>query len=119
MEANGGIAVLASGREQMAEALARRVDGLLLSGGCDVAPERFGQENRGSGEADGRRDAFELALCRAMIRLDKPVLGICRGICLLYTSQLPRLETHYMAGGNVDRVVNALIASQGAGIRCV
>ena len=32
------------------------------------------------------------------------------------TVQLPRLETHYMAGGNVDRVVNALIASQGAGI---
>ena len=83
VEANGGIAVLASGREQMAEALARRVDGLLLSGGCDVAPERFGQENRGSGEADGRRDAFELALCRAMIRLDKPVLGICRGIQVL------------------------------------
>ena len=29
---------------------------------------------------------------------------------------LGRLETHYLAGGNVDRVVNALIASQGAGI---
>jgi len=29
---------------------------------------------------------------------------------------LSRLETHYLAGGNVDRVVNALIASQGAGI---
>ena len=27
---------------------------------------------------------------------------------------LPQLETHYLAGGNVDRVINALIAAQGA-----
>ncbi len=83
VEDNGGIPVLTSGRPKLAEALAKRVDGLLLSGGCDVDPACFGQQNRGAGKVDVRRDAFELALCQAMIRLGKPVLGICRGIQVL------------------------------------
>ncbi len=83
VEDNGGLPVLASGSPAMAETLAERVDGLLLSGGCDVDPACFGQQNRGSGQPDPRRDAFELALCRAMVRLGKPVLGICRGIQVL------------------------------------
>lgn len=38
VEANGGMAILASGREQMAEALARRVDGCCSPAAVSVAP---------------------------------------------------------------------------------
>lgn len=83
VEENGGIAVLAAGIPEAAGELALRMDGLLLSGGCDVDPAQFGQENRGTEDIDKVRDHLELALCRAMLALNKPVLGICRGIQVL------------------------------------
>lgn len=54
-------------------------DGLLLCGGGDIEPHRFGQENRGSRELDPARDAVEFALTEAYLAAGKPVLGICRG----------------------------------------
>ncbi len=54
-------------------------DGLLLAGGGDMEPSRFGQENRGSRGIDPARDAAELALLDAFARAGKPVLAICRG----------------------------------------
>lgn len=58
-------------------------DGLLLCGGGDIAPARFGQENHGSHPPDLLRDAAELKLTGDFIAADKPVLGICRGLQLL------------------------------------
>lgn len=58
-------------------------DGLLLCGGGDIAPARFGQENHGSHPPDLRRDAAELELAEAFLAAGKPILGICRGIQLL------------------------------------
>lgn len=54
-------------------------DALVLCGGGDVDPARFGQENRGSRDIDHRRDAAELALARAYAAAGKPILAICRG----------------------------------------
>ena len=54
-------------------------DGLLLSGGEDVDPALFGQENRGSKGIDRARDRAELALLEAFCNMGKPVLAICRG----------------------------------------
>lgn len=54
-------------------------DGLILCGGDDVDPARFGQENRGSRGIDPDRDAAELALVDAYVAAQKPILGICRG----------------------------------------
>ncbi len=54
-------------------------DGLILCGGDDVDPARFGQENRGSQGIDPDRDAAELALIDACLAAKKPILGICRG----------------------------------------
>ena len=54
-------------------------DGLLLAGGGDVDPARFGQPDRGSTEIDADRDAAELALAEAYLAAGKPILGICRG----------------------------------------
>lgn len=54
-------------------------DGLLLCGGDDVDPARFGEENAGSQGIDSARDAAELALAAAYFSAGKPILGICRG----------------------------------------
>lgn len=54
-------------------------DGLLLSGGGDIAPHLFDAEDRGSQDIDYDRDMAELELLGAFLALGKPVLGICRG----------------------------------------
>ena len=58
-----------------------RLDGVVFSGGGDIAPERFGGENhpRVAG-IDLLRDSIELNLLRALVDDGKPFLGICRGI---------------------------------------
>lgn len=60
--------------------LIRGLDGLLLSGGPDIAPVRYGQEPAPeTGPADAARDALEFALLDAALTRDLPVLAICRG----------------------------------------
>lgn len=58
-------------------------DGLLLPGGADVDPGRYGQENRGSEGIDPARDEDELLLARRFLEETKPILGICRGCQVL------------------------------------
>lgn len=58
-------------------------DGLLLCGGGDISPARYGQENNGSHPPDLARDEAEFALARAYLEAGKPILGICRGHQLL------------------------------------
>ena len=55
-------------------------DGLFISGGGDIHPDFFNGEMHPSvNGVDRERDAFELALCRHAVAMDKPILGICRG----------------------------------------
>ncbi len=64
-------------------ALCARLDGLVLSGGNDVEPARYGQAARPvptGGEHDPDRDGFELALARHAIETGLPTLAICRGL---------------------------------------
>lgn len=58
------------------------VDGLLFSGGADIAPERYGEQHRHPDlrEVDDARDLFEFMLIRRAVAADVPLLGICRGI---------------------------------------
>lgn len=58
-------------------------DGLLLTGGGDVTPGLYGQEDRGSLLPDSERDRTELALAKAYLAAGKPILGICRGMQVL------------------------------------
>ena len=58
-------------------------DALVLCGGEDVAPDRFGQENQGSQPPDLHRDAAEFPLVEAFLASNRPILGICRGVQLL------------------------------------
>lgn len=60
--------------------LLRHLDGLLLSGGEDIAPSYYGQElEPWTGRVDAERDRSELGLVRAWLELGKPLLAICRG----------------------------------------
>ena len=58
-------------------------DGLLLLGGEDVAPDRYGEADRRCERINPQRDAFELALLRSALRKNLPILGICRGVQVL------------------------------------
>ena len=63
----------------------QRCDGLLLIGGGDVNPSRYGRHLRASERknlwgVDDVRDEMEIYLCRRALKRSLPVLGICRGI---------------------------------------
>ncbi len=55
-------------------------DGLLLPGGGDLEPWRYGQENFACRDLEPERDDAELALLERFTVCGKPVLGICRGL---------------------------------------
>jgi putative glutamine amidotransferase len=65
---------------QYAEAL----DGLVLQGGNDLAPESYGESPLNpEWEGDRVRDRYEMELVAAFVAAGKPVFGICRGFQLL------------------------------------
>ena len=55
-------------------------DALLLPGGGDIEPWRYGQSNRGSSHLKPDRDEAELELLNQFTQMRKPILGICRGL---------------------------------------
>ena len=61
------------------------VSGLLLCGGYDVHPRYYGQEiTKSAGvETYAERDEMEMALLRAALEREMPILGICRGMQLI------------------------------------
>jgi putative glutamine amidotransferase len=60
------------------------IDGLLLAGGADIDPASYGDESHPETvDTVPERDAFEIALTRAAIERDIPILGICRGMQLI------------------------------------
>jgi putative glutamine amidotransferase len=60
------------------------IDGLMLAGGADIDPSCYGQEPHSETvDTVPERDVFEIALARAAIERDLPVLGICRGMQLI------------------------------------
>ncbi len=60
------------------------VDGLLLTGGADVAPSSYGEEPiRPEWAGDAIRDAYEIDLIRRLEARGAPVLGICRGVQII------------------------------------
>src|SRR6202050_4523012 len=83
----GGLAVMLppdAGAAEDPEQILDLIDGLLLAGGADIDPAAYGQQ-AGPYTIDTvpERDAFEIALARAAIERDMPVLGICRGMQLI------------------------------------
>ncbi|ATZ27670.1 gamma-glutamyl-gamma-aminobutyrate hydrolase family protein [Streptomyces lavendulae] len=82
VQAAGGAAVLLppDEPERAAEVLGR-LDGLIISGGPDVDPVRYGAvRDPRTGAPATVRDEWELALIGAALEADLPLLGICRGM---------------------------------------
>lgn len=58
-------------------------DGFLFTGGHDINPELYGEEAEDvCGEMCNERDIMEAILFKQVAELDKPALGICRGLQL-------------------------------------
>ena len=92
--AAGGIPVLLPPLPGIGGAVAR-LDGLLLTGGGDVDPGRYGAPpHPATGRVSGPRDAAELELLDAAVAAGKPVLGICRGMQLLNVARGGTLCQH-------------------------
>ena len=81
----GGLPILLPHEPEQATRYLDLIDGLIVTGGAfDVDPALFGAEARhDSVTTKDRRTAFELAITRAALGADKPVLGICGGQQLL------------------------------------
>jgi putative glutamine amidotransferase len=76
------------------------LDGLILAGGADIDPGSYGQSRHAQTvDTVPERDAFEIALTRAAIERDLPLLGICRGMQLINVAcggtLLQHLPEHY------------------------
>jgi putative glutamine amidotransferase len=72
------------------------VDGIVLAGGTDIAPQTYHQAPVGgtTQKPDPSRDVFELELVREARARDVPILGICRGIQLLNIAYGGTLDQH-------------------------
>jgi putative glutamine amidotransferase len=99
------------------EALLDAVDGLLVTGGSDLAPDLYGEADGGHlGSVMRERDLFELALVIEAQRRRLPTLGICRGhqvinVALggsLYQDLGTQLEGSLRHSGNAGERIDGL-----------
>ena len=70
--------------EEDLKQLSKDLDGFLFTGGPDVHPFLFGEETQAHcGNVSPARDQMEISLLPMVMELQKPILGICRGIQVL------------------------------------
>ena len=84
IRAAGGVPFLFAPGEPSWQSLLESVDGLVLAGGGDVNPERYG--SAGHAEVygvDDERDEFEIQLTQWAVDHKFPLFGICRGLQLI------------------------------------
>jgi putative glutamine amidotransferase len=110
----GGIAVLLPPQPVSPE-IARRVlqglDGLIIAGGKDLNPARYGQApHPATDEPRLDRDAWEEELIHQAINADVPFLGICRGAQLLNVALGGSLHQH------LPDILGATTYQAGAGV---
>ena len=107
--AAGGLPVYLPTDADPADYMAR-LDGLLLTGGGDIEPGRYGQTPCAELiTPDAARDAYEMALLDGADDAGVPVLGICRGIQMLNVYGGGTLHQHVAPHAHFDEPANALI----------
>lgn len=100
-------------------------DGLMLLGGPDVDPDLYGEDpHERTAGVDRVRDEFEIALTRAAIEADIPVLGICRGAQVVnvalggtlhqHISEDPELVAHGVPGVPGGAALHDVDAARGS-----
>lgn len=91
----GGAPMLLPPVPEVAEDVLARADGLILTGGADLDPARYGAEpHPRTFPPDRARDATDLAALAAAERRGIPVLAICRGMQILAISRGGTLHQH-------------------------
>lgn len=70
------------------------LDGLVMTGGGDIEPRRYGAQATRPMRIDPPRDALELALVRRAREARLPTLGICRGMQIMAVVTGGRLIEH-------------------------
>jgi putative glutamine amidotransferase len=78
----GGQPVVLDARSRPADRAAafESMDGLLLSGGADIDPARYGRPNQGSIDLEPDRDSLEAEAYATASTRGLPILGVCRGL---------------------------------------
>jgi len=96
VRAGGGRPVLLPPGDENPAALLDGVDGIVLCGGGDIDPARFGgTENHDAIYSTcSERDAFELALVQECLTRGTPTLAICRGLQVLNVARGGDLHVH-------------------------
>jgi putative glutamine amidotransferase len=80
----GGDPVAVADASESPLEIVKRVRGVMLTGGGDVDPSLYGEAPHPTYEpAEPGRDAFEIALAKAAIEADLPLLALCRGMQVL------------------------------------
>ncbi|OII60003.1 MULTISPECIES: gamma-glutamyl-gamma-aminobutyrate hydrolase family protein [unclassified Streptomyces] len=105
VQAAGGLAAMLppDPSPSAAAAAVSRLDGLVVAGGADVEPVRYGaRPDPRTGPPDRERDAWELALIEAALAAGTPLLGVCRGMQLLNVALGGTLVQHL--DGHAERV---------------
>ncbi|MEO9238459.1 MAG: gamma-glutamyl-gamma-aminobutyrate hydrolase family protein, partial [Jatrophihabitantaceae bacterium] len=83
-EAGGAALLLPPGRSDVVSAVLDGLHGLVVAGGADVDPSRYGRSrDPNTGPARPDRDDWELALVVEALARQLPVLAICRGMQVL------------------------------------
>jgi putative glutamine amidotransferase len=93
VHASGGRAVLVTQDDPGTDILGE-LDGIIFTGGPDVAPSLYGQEPHERTVSRPARDDAELLLLRAALEADLPTLAICRGMQLMVVAHGGRLHQH-------------------------
>jgi gamma-glutamyl-gamma-aminobutyrate hydrolase PuuD len=95
IEAAGGRALLVPPSEDGIEETLDVLDGILFSGGSDLDPEHYGHDlHPETTNVRPERDRGELALLRAALDRDMPVLAVCRGSQVLNVARGGDLVQH-------------------------
>jgi putative glutamine amidotransferase len=116
VERAGGRPLLVPPSEDGVEETLAVLDGIVFSGGSDVDPRTYGADAHPTTDApQERRDRGELALLRAALERDLPVLAVCRGSQLLNVARGGDLVQHLPdeVGGDAHKEVPGTFSEHG------